>query len=156
MSDHSYASPLIWLRITYGEFEYCIGLKCQRTHLDLEQYAPVPMSWDSSLGIVTRLRAWRLRYEFRQGKRFFSTPLTPDWLWGPPCLLANGYRGLSLQGLCGRDVKLITVLYSLPGWWIVELYCHSPIRLHSIVFNYIIRYSENFNFIFHFLPVILD
>jgi len=29
----------------------------------------------------------------RQGI-FFSLPLHPDWLWGPPSLLSNGYQGL--------------------------------------------------------------
>jgi hypothetical protein len=28
-----------------------------------------------------------------QGKRVFSSPQHPDWLWGPPSLVANGYQG---------------------------------------------------------------
>jgi hypothetical protein len=27
------------------------------------------------------------------GSRIFSTPHCPDWPWGPPSLLANGYKG---------------------------------------------------------------
>jgi hypothetical protein len=31
-----------------------------------------------------------------KGKSWFSTPQSPDRLWGPPSLLYNGYRGSSL------------------------------------------------------------
>jgi len=29
-----------------------------------------------------------------RGSEFFSSPLRPDRLWGPPSLLSNGYQGL--------------------------------------------------------------
>jgi hypothetical protein len=28
-----------------------------------------------------------------RGRGFFFSPLRPDWLWGPPSLLFNGYWG---------------------------------------------------------------
>jgi hypothetical protein len=31
-----------------------------------------------------------------RGKRFFTTPQHPDWLWGPPSLQSSGYQGQEL------------------------------------------------------------
>jgi len=31
-------------------------------------------------------------------KAFFSTPLCPDWPWGPPSLLFNAFWALFLRG----------------------------------------------------------
>jgi hypothetical protein len=54
-------------------------------------------SRDNSVGIVTRLRAGRSGFKGSitgGGWDFFSSPLCPERLWGPPSLLSNGYQGL--------------------------------------------------------------
>jgi hypothetical protein len=38
------------------------------------------------------------RFDFRQGKRFFSSSQGPDRLWEPPSFLSNWYRVLFLRG----------------------------------------------------------
>jgi hypothetical protein len=48
------------------------------------------------------------------GLRIFTSPNRPDRLWGPPNLLSNGYRGLSLREQSGRGVKLTNHLQLVP------------------------------------------
>jgi hypothetical protein len=43
-------------------------------------------------------------------------------------------------------MKLITHLHLLPRSRMVVLYFHSPLCLHSIVLNNIIKYRDNFTF----------
>jgi hypothetical protein len=52
-----------------------------------------------------------------RGWEVFSSPPCPDWLWGPPRPLSNGYWGQSSQ-----------VQRSMHG-----ANLHSPIRLHYVV-----------------------
>jgi hypothetical protein len=54
-------------------------------------------SRDGSVGIVTRVRVERSGFSGSipgGGWEFFSSPLRPERLWGPPSLLSNGCRGL--------------------------------------------------------------
>jgi hypothetical protein len=37
-----------------------------------------------------------------RGSEFFSSPQLPDWLWGTPSLLTNGYLGVK-QLVCEAD-----------------------------------------------------
>jgi hypothetical protein len=46
-------------------------------------------SRDSLVGIATGYGVW-----IPAGERFFSSLQRPAWLWQPPSLLSNGYRGL--------------------------------------------------------------
>jgi hypothetical protein len=53
-------------------------------------------SRDSIVGIATGygLHDRGVGVRVPVGARIFSSPYLPDRLWGPPCLLSNGYRGL--------------------------------------------------------------
>jgi hypothetical protein len=68
------------------------------------------------------------------GARIFASPCPPDFLYGPPNLLSNGYMGFFLQGCSSKGVKLNTHLQLVPRSR-VDLYNHYPIRLHGVVLN---------------------
>jgi hypothetical protein len=55
-------------------------------------YPPGQESRDSSVGILTRLRAGRSGVRIPVGGEIFTFPKCPYWLWGPPSLIFNGCR----------------------------------------------------------------
>jgi hypothetical protein len=63
----------------------------------------------------------------------YSTSFRP--VLGPPSLLSRGYWGLFLWGVSRWGVKLTTHLQLMSGQEYVDLYIHSPMRLHGIVLN---------------------
>jgi hypothetical protein len=67
-----------WEKID-ARFEVSAAMKKNRDRSVLEHWATGWMIGGSSLG---------------RGREFFSSPLRPDRLWGPPSLRFNGCQGL--------------------------------------------------------------
>jgi hypothetical protein len=92
---------------------------------------------DSSVGIVTGYGLDGRILIPGRGKRFLSTPQCPDRLWGPPSLLSNwaGGGGHFLLGKAARAWCWPHTFIYCRGQKLVELYLHSPVRLHGVSFN---------------------
>jgi hypothetical protein len=89
-----------------------------------------------ALSVSAGVRAGLSRFKISilgGGWEFFSSPPCPDRLWGSPNLLSNTYQGSFLGAKRpGREAD-----HSPPSSAEVkkrvELYLHSPIRLHCLV-----------------------
>jgi hypothetical protein len=76
------------------------------------------------------------RVRFPAGARyFFLLSITSKTALGRTQIPTQWVRRLFPREESGRAVKLTTLLHLLPASRMVELYLHSPTRLHSIVLN---------------------
>jgi len=67
-----------------------------------------------------------------RGRDFFSSPPRPEWLWGPPSFLSNGYRpGREIAHLppSRADVKNAWNYTSIPPY-ILMAWCLIKQRIH--------------------------
>jgi hypothetical protein len=93
---HLHPSKLSWFSNTKRNFSSLNNLRTIKTTTNFET-SEWSVYWrrihGSSIGIESRLRIGRLGFSSRraQGWKFFSSPLRPDRLWGPPTLLPNRY-----------------------------------------------------------------
>ena len=94
-------------------------------------------SQDKVVRTAARLQVRRSAVRIPAVEEIFSSPKSPDRLWGPPSLLLSGYRGFSGGEAAGAwmltaDLHLVSglrmsgVVHSLP------LYLSSPVDIGSI------------------------
>jgi hypothetical protein len=90
-----------------------------------------------SVGIATgyELDDQKVGIPVPAGSRIFTSPCRPDRLWGPPSLLYNGYRGPFPGSKAAGAWNWPLTSSQCRGQENVDLYIHSPIRLHGVVLN---------------------
>jgi hypothetical protein len=117
-------------------------------------------SWDSVVGIATGygLDDRRVGVRIPEGSRSFSSLRRPDRLWVPPSLLSNEYRGFFSWGKAAETWSW-PHLQLVPRSRKVDLYIHSPIRLHGVVLYYLstgtnLPFLPSYFIILHYLFIV--
>jgi hypothetical protein len=85
--------------------------------------------------LATGWKAGKSEFGPRHGKRFSFPPQRPDRLCGPPNVLHNGYMGIFPGDKAAREWRWLFTSIQCRRYVSVELYDHSHIRLHGVVFN---------------------
>jgi hypothetical protein len=95
------------------------------------------MSRDSAISIATGywLDDRGVGVRVPVGSRIFNSPCRPERLWGPPNLLSKGYGGSFPGGKAAWAWSWPHTSNKCRGQGNVDLYIHSPIRLHGVVLN---------------------
>jgi hypothetical protein len=134
----SVCRPVFHLPRQYESLYWTSTTECCRANLIWIRKGQLQRSQDNVVGIATGygLDDRGVGVRVPVGSRISSSPCRPDRLWGQPSLLSNGYQGLLPPEVKrpGREAD-----QSLPTSAEVkknmDVYIHSPIHLHGVVFN---------------------
>jgi hypothetical protein len=121
-----FESKLLWKLLASSSHR---NTKCTNTMMCVSR--------DSAVGIATGygLDDWEVGVRVPVGSRIFTSSCCPDWLWGPPNLLYNGFWDLFPGGKAAGAWSWPLTSNYCRGQENVDLYIHYPICLHGVVLN---------------------